>query len=96
MSRLYGLKLLSTLLLWSALISTASIVNAQSLIKIDGSSTVYPISKAVADKFEVAKKSAVKVTVDISGSGGGFKKFCRGEIDIVNASRPILKSEMAD
>ena len=54
------------------------------------------LSLAVASKFEIAKKNAVKVTVDISGSGGGFKKFCRGEIDIANASRPILKNEMAD
>jgi phosphate transport system substrate-binding protein len=69
---------------------------AQSIIKIDGSSTVYPITKAVADRFEILKKNATKVTMDISGSGGGFKKFCRGEIDIVNASRPILKNEMAD
>ena len=72
------------------------IAHAQSIIKIDGSSTVYPITKAVAEKFEVSQKSAVKVTINISGSGGGFKKFCRGEIDITNASRPILRNEMAD
>ena len=61
------------------------------IIKIDGSSTVYPISEAVAEEFQKAKKGAVKVTVGISGTGGGFKKFCRGEIDISDASRPILK-----
>ena len=55
MSQLHNLKLLSMSFL-SALISIASIANAQSIIKIDGSSTVYPITKAVADKFEVAKK----------------------------------------
>jgi phosphate transport system substrate-binding protein len=65
-------------------------------IKIDGSSTVFPISEAVAEEFQKAKKGAVKVTVGISGTGGGFKKFCRGETDISNASRPISKSEMAD
>lgn len=65
-------------------------------IKIDGSSTVFPITEAVAEEFQKAKKGAVRVTVGISGTGGGFKKFCRGETDISNASRPITKSEMAD
>jgi phosphate transport system substrate-binding protein len=63
-------------------------------VKIDGSSTVFPISEAVAEDFQKAKRGAVKVTVGISGTGGGFKKFCRGETDIANASRPITKSEM--
>ena len=63
-------------------------------VKIDGSSTVFPITEAVAEEFQKSKKGAVKVTVGISGTGGGFKKFCRGETDISNASRPILKSEM--
>ena len=64
------------------------------IVKIDGSSTVYPITEAVAEDFQKAKKNAIKVTVGISGTGGGFKKFCRGEIDISGASRPILKNEM--
>jgi phosphate transport system substrate-binding protein len=64
------------------------------VVKIDGSSTVYPITEAVAEEFQKAEKNAIKVTVGISGTGGGFKKFCRGEIDISNASRPILKKEM--
>jgi phosphate transport system substrate-binding protein len=64
------------------------------VVKVDGSSTVFPVTEAVAEDFQKAKKGAVKVTVGISGTGGGFKKFCRGEIDISNASRPILKSEM--
>ncbi len=68
---------------------------AQSTVKIDGSSTVFPITEAVAEEFQKAKRGAVKVTVGISGTGGGFKKFCRGETDISNASRPITKSEMA-
>ena len=63
------------------------------MVKIDGSSTVYPITEAVAEEFQKAKKGA-RVTVGISGTGGGFKKFCRGETDISNASRPILRSEM--
>jgi phosphate transport system substrate-binding protein len=66
------------------------------VVKIDGSSTVFPITEGVAEDFQKAKKNAVKVTVGISGTGGGFKKFCRGETDISNASRPILKKEMDD
>ncbi|HVJ23846.1 MAG TPA: PstS family phosphate ABC transporter substrate-binding protein, partial [Burkholderiales bacterium] len=66
------------------------------IVKIDGSSTVFPVTEAVAEDFQKAKKQKVKVTVGISGTGGGFKKFCRNEIDISNASRPILKAEMAD
>lgn len=65
---------------------------AEKIIKIDGSSTVYPITEAVAEDYQIEKK--VKVTVGISGTGGGFKKFCRGETDVQNASRPILKKEM--
>jgi len=64
------------------------------VIKIDGSSTVFPITEAVAEEFQKAKRGAFKVTVGIAGTGGGFKKFCRGETDISDASRPILKQEM--
>lgn len=77
-----------------ALLGGISVVNAEPIVKIDGSSTVYPITEAVAEDFQIAKNGAVKVTVGISGTGGGFKKFCRGEIDIANASRPISKKEM--
>jgi phosphate transport system substrate-binding protein len=66
------------------------------LVKIDGSSTVFPITEAMAEDFQKSKKGKVKVTVGISGTGGGFKKFCRGETDISDASRPILKKEMDD
>ena len=73
----------------------AAPVSAQGvLVKIDGSSTVYPVTEAVAEEFQKAEKNAIKVTVGISGTGGGFKKFCRGETDISGASRPILKAEM--
>lgn len=71
-------------------------VLAQQVVKIDGSSTVYPITEGIAEDFQKSKKNAIKVTVGISGTGGGFKKFCRGETDISNASRPILTKEMAD
>ncbi|MCU0964136.1 MAG: PstS family phosphate ABC transporter substrate-binding protein [Burkholderiaceae bacterium] len=66
------------------------------VVKIDGSSTVYPVTEGVAEDFQKMKKNAVKVTVGISGTGGGFKKFCRGETDIQNASRPIQAKEMED
>ena len=75
---------------------SAAPAHAETFIKVDGSSTVFPISEAVAEEFQKYKKNAVKVTVGISGTGGGFKKFCRGEIDIVDASRPILRKEMDD
>lgn len=66
------------------------------VIKIDGSSTVFPITEGVAEDFQKSKKGAIKVTVGISGTGGGFKKFCRDETDVQGASRPILKKEMDD
>lgn len=86
-------RLLSCSLMTAAMAAAGSI-HAQSTVKIDGSSTVYPITEAVAEEFQKAKKGAVRVTVGISGTGGGFKKFCRGEIDMANASRPIAKKEM--
>jgi phosphate transport system substrate-binding protein len=86
-------KLVSALAVAGIALFGASAAQAQ-IVKVDGSSTVYPITEAVAEEFQKAKKNAIKVTVGISGTGGGFKKFCRGEIDIANASRPILKKEM--
>lgn len=61
-------------------------------IQIDGSSTVYPVTEAVAEEYR-AEAPKVKVTVGVSGTGGGMKKFTRGEIDIVNASRSMNASE---
>lgn len=66
------------------------------LVKIDGSSTVFPVTEAVAEDFQKSVKGKTKVTVGISGTGGGFKKFCRGELDIADASRPILTKEMEE
>ncbi|HEY8552019.1 MAG TPA: PstS family phosphate ABC transporter substrate-binding protein [Thermaerobacter sp.] len=63
-------------------------------ITIDGSSTVYPITQAVAEEF-MAEHPGVNVTVGVSGTGGGFQKFTRGEIEISNASRPIEADEQA-
>jgi phosphate transport system substrate-binding protein len=62
-------------------------------VAIDGSSTVYPISEAVAEEFRKTQPD-VRVTVGISGTGGGFKKFCAGETDISDASRPIKPTEV--
>jgi phosphate transport system substrate-binding protein len=64
------------------------------VVKIDGSSTVFPVTEAVAEDFQKASRGRYRVTVGISGTGGGFKKFCRGETDISDASRPISKKEM--
>ncbi|HET6757629.1 MAG TPA: substrate-binding domain-containing protein, partial [Burkholderiales bacterium] len=80
----------------AALLAWSGTAISADLVKIDGSSTVYPVTEAVAEEFQKAKKGKVNVTVGISGTGGGFKKFCRGEIDISDASRPILKKEMED
>ncbi|MDP3722657.1 MAG: PstS family phosphate ABC transporter substrate-binding protein [Candidatus Omnitrophota bacterium] len=66
---------------------------AATLITADGSSTVYPITEAVAEEFQKQHRK-VRVTVGISGTGGGFKKFCTGETDLCNASRPIKPSEV--
>ncbi len=63
------------------------------LIAVDGSSTVFPITEAMAEEFQIANPD-VKVTVGVSGTGGGFKKFCAGETDISDASRPIKEKEI--
>jgi phosphate transport system substrate-binding protein len=67
---------------------------AEPIISVDGSSTVYPITEAAAEEFQTMKRGKVRVTVGISGTGGGFKRFCRGETDVQDASRPIQASEM--
>jgi phosphate transport system substrate-binding protein len=77
-----------------AVVATPHLAVAQSVIKIDGSSTVFPIAEAVAEEFQISKRGKVRVTVGIAGTGGGFKRFCRGETDVSNASRPILAEEM--
>jgi phosphate transport system substrate-binding protein len=68
-------------------------------IKIDGSSTVYPITNAIAAEYQATQANKQqgdqsKVALEVSGTTGGFKKFCEGQADISNASRPILKEEM--
>ena len=94
MNHLASSPAVATIALLTALAVHPSAGAAPPVVKIDGSSTVFPITEAVAEEFQKARKGAVNVTVGISGTGGGFKKFCRGETDIANASRPILKKEM--
>ncbi len=63
-------------------------------IAVDGSSTVFPITEAMAEEFGILTERGVRVTVGVSGTGGGFKRFCAGETDISDASRPIKDSEV--
>lgn len=87
-------KTLKSLLLTAAIVVfLAQNGLAANTIAIDGSSTVYPITEAVAEEFGFKNRSA-RITIGVSGSGGGFKKFCRGETAISDASRPIKKVEM--
>jgi phosphate transport system substrate-binding protein len=69
--------------------------NAPFTIQIDGSSTVFPISEAVAEAFQQETQGRVRVAVGESGSSAGLRRFCRGEIHIADSSRPIRSSEMA-
>lgn len=93
--RLVQLAMAAGLLVAFGLESHPAQAEQSAMIKVDGSSTVYPITEAVAEEFQNANRGNIRVTVGIAGTGGGFKKFCRGEIDIADASRPILKEEMA-
>jgi len=89
--------MLNNKLIISALVMFISQISvAIETIKADGSSTVFPITEAVAEEFQTVEKNQIRVTVGISGTGGGFKKFCRGETDVQNASRPIQKSEIEE
>lgn len=80
-------------LAWAIIASASVSAEARDLIKIEGSSTVYPITHHVAQKFMRTEGTQTKVVVGITGTGGGFRKFCRGRTDISNASRPIKESE---
>lgn len=81
----------------AALALSAGAASAQQAftIQIDGSSTVFPISEAVAEAFQQSVQGRVRVAVGESGSSGGLRRFCRGEIHIADSSRPIRGSEMA-
>lgn len=77
----------------SVLLLISSVFAQRKFISSDGSSTVFPLTEAVAEEFQTLHRGKYQVTVGISGTGGGFKKFCRGQIDIQNASRPITSNE---
>ncbi|MGD9814313.1 MAG: PstS family phosphate ABC transporter substrate-binding protein [Hyphomonadaceae bacterium] len=79
----------------TAMASSSALAQSAFTIQIDGSSTVFPLSEAVAEGFQQQTQGRIRVTVGESGTGGGFRKFCRGETHISNASRPISASEMA-
>src|SRR3989304_5181955 len=88
------MKRLMVSLITTVMLAAAVTAHAAQLIKIDGSSTVYPITEAVAEEFQKADRGKTRVTVGISGTGGGFKKFCSGETDISDASRPNKPTEV--
>ena len=96
MKRIALCALFSTLVMSSCQDKAAKNANDSSKssqkITIDGSSTVFPISEAVAEEFQKANKGE-RVTIGVSGTGGGFKKFCRNEVLLTGASRPVKKSE---
>ena len=85
---------LAVITLQSVIAPNLALTITDGLVKIDGSSTVYPIAKASAKDFTTSNPSA-KIEVNFSGTSGGFKKFCAGKTDISNASRPINLEEMA-
>jgi phosphate transport system substrate-binding protein len=91
-SRILDASILTSAL--AILMASSGVAGAGATIKIDGSSTMYPITDRMAKNFQEARKDPVGIAVEISGTGGGFAKFCRGEIDIANASRPIRRKEM--
>ena len=84
---------LVTLLILFPLLGNSFAETLKGTIRVDGSSTVFPITEAVAEEFG-KKHRRVRVTVGVSGTGGGFKKFSIGETDINDASRPIKGSEI--
>ncbi len=84
---------LVTLLILFPLLGNSFAETLKGTVRIDGSSTVFPITEAVAEEFG-KKHRRVRVTVGVSGTGGGFKKFSMGETDINDASRPIKGSEI--
>lgn len=85
-------RLRSGLLILLSIIIISCFKKYKGRIQIDGSSTVYPITEAVAEEYRNIYPD-IRITVGVSGTGGGFKKFARGETDISNASRPIKESE---
>ncbi|MFA0568534.1 PstS family phosphate ABC transporter substrate-binding protein [Vibrio gallaecicus] len=86
---------LITRLFFSVALLSAHTTWAKDLIQIEGSSTVYPITRQLSQQFMLAEGTKTQVVIGITGTGGGFRKFCRGRTDISNASRPIKETEKA-
>lgn len=86
--------LLSSLSILALCLQLTNHAFARDLIKIEGSSTVYPITYQLSKQFMLAEERKTQIVVGITGTGGGFRKFCRGRTDISNASRPIKPSEI--
>jgi phosphate transport system substrate-binding protein len=80
--------------LMTSCVADSATVSTPALIEINGSSTVAPITKLAASEFKSSKPNRTEINIETSGTGGGFKKFCAGETDINDASRPILLKEM--
>jgi phosphate transport system substrate-binding protein len=87
---------LSVIAICSLSVSVADLPTEVAVVKIDGSSTVYPIMRLAAQAFEEQTGGKARVNVAFSGTTGGFRKFLEGEVDIADASRPILKAEMEE
>ncbi len=95
MSKKVSILLTGMLTLFIASTGFAGSPTLKGTVKVDGSSTVFPITEAVAEEFgKVKEHRRVRVTVGVSGTGGGFKKFLAGETDINDASRPIKQKEI--
>lgn len=91
-SQIKALLLLFLVLLTSAVVACSKNRDTSFMIRVDGSSTMFPLAEAIAEEFQ--KSNPSRVVIGIYGTGGGFKKLCRGEIDLVNASRPITQQEI--
>ncbi len=89
------LKTVAVATVFTAFASGSALAQQPFTIQVDGSSTVFPVSEAAAEAFQQQTSGRVRVTVGESGTGGGFRKFCRGDTHISDASRPISASEMA-
>lgn len=96
-NRIASLEKLSLTVVFSTVLAACGQVSSEQnpSVAIDGSSTVYPITEAIAQEFKTTKDNRVDLKVNFSGTSGGFKKFCAGQTQINNASRPISTTEMA-
>jgi len=88
----YALAGVVTAAMAAGITAPSAFSQGSNVVLVDGSSTVFPISEAMAEEF-MADNRGTQVTVGVSGTGGGFKKFCAGEIDVTGASRPIKQEE---